>query len=382
MMDHDDRLTYPGPRRIDPETVELIDPGHPRVGGNAPPPRRQLRSRKRLALALFVATCLSTWMAGGLIYAVALMFILLAHEMGHYLQAKRYGVPASLPYFIPFPLPALNPFGTMGAVIVQGAGVADRKALFDIAISGPLVGLVFALPIAYIGVQQSEYAALPDSSIVRFGDPLILKWMYTAKHGPIPEGADVLFNPLLFAGWVGIFITALNLIPIGQLDGGHILYTLIGRHAHRVAMLLLWGAIAYMVYTRYYAYSLMVLLLLLMGPRHPPTADDNVPLGTGRIVLGWLTLLFIVIGFTPVPLFLTEPQKPRTIPRQQPAEKKGLLVQRLDWQDEMDQKPSARIAYVPFDAATVRSPAASAPNVFQPSHLSAPVIPTTTWNCT
>jgi len=329
-MDYEDRLGSPeGPRRVHPEVVELIDPRQPQQPYVAPPRPPKLRSRKKLALVLFVATCLSTFVAGhmmfrndglgtdtywdGLSYSVPLMLILIAHEMGHYLQAKRYGVPASLPYFIPFPF--ISPFGTMGAVIVQGAGVADRKSLFDIAITGPLAGLVLAIPIAYIGVEQSQYAPIPGGVGLRFGDPLVLKWMYVARHGPIPEGYDVVLNPLLFAGWVGILVTALNLIPIGQLDGGHMLYTLIGKRAHMVATGLLWGAIGYMVYTHYYAYSLIVLLLLLMGPRHPPTADDSVPLGIGRIVLGWLTLGFIVIGFTPAPLTMSEPAPRRPSPQ-------------------------------------------------------------------
>jgi len=226
--------------------------------------------------------------------------ILMAHEMGHYLQARRYHVPATLPYFIPFPI---SPFGTMGAVIVQGAGVANRKVLFDIAISGPLAGLVLALPITWIGVQQAQFAEVPAGYPGPiFGEPLLLTWMFDWLRGTRPEGFEVLLNPMLFAGWVGIFITALNLIPIGQLDGGHILYTLIGRRAHAVAMLLLFGAVGYMIYSEYYAYGLMVALLWMMGPRHPPTADDTVPLGTFRILLGWLTLGFIVIGFTPMPI--------------------------------------------------------------------------------
>ncbi len=378
-MDYDDRLTDPsGPRRISPDAIELIDPSRPEEPFVAPPRQRKLRSRKRLALMLFLATCLSTWLAGGLGYAVPLMMILLAHEMGHYLQARRYGVPASLPYFIPFPF--VSPFGTMGAVIVQGA--ANRKSMFDIAISGPLAGLVLALPIAYVGVQQSEYAALPDSAnVLRFGDPLILKWMYAAKHGPLPEGTDVIFNPLLFAGWVGIFITALNLIPIGQLDGGHMLYTLIGKRAHTVAMVLLWGAIAYMVYTRYYAYSLMVLLLLLMGPRHPPTTDDSVPLGPVRIVLGWLTLGFIVIGFTPVPLAMNQPQPRRPEPPPQRVEDDSLLVDRTAIHKA---GKSFAVPHGPCELclAAPRSPYPASTDAIPPLHTSTPVTSTTAWNCT
>jgi len=280
---------------------------------------------KPLHLILFVLTCLSTFFVGafpgglqflllarfeaitsemwlqmisdGLTYSSAVMAILLAHEMGHYLQARRYHVAASPPYFIPMPI---SPFGTMGAVIIQRSGYADRKKLYDIAISGPLAGLVLAIPIAWVGIQQSVVKPVPEGTVV-FGDPLIMRWMYQAVHGAIGPNEDVVNNPLQFAGWVGFFITGLNLIPIGQLDGGHILYALIGRRAHLVAMLLLGGIMAYVVFYEQYVWSLMIVLLLLMGPRHPPTANDDEKLGWFRIVLGWLTLAFIIIGFTPQP---------------------------------------------------------------------------------
>jgi len=312
-----------------PGSVELIDPAQRVRPPQFQPPQPRIRSRKRLAIGLFVATCLSTFFAGalfhtdgragtptetylrnGFVYSGCVILILLAHEMGHYLQARRYRVPASLPYFIPMPI---SPFGTMGAVIVQGAGVANRKQLFDIAISGPLAGLVLALPVAYFGLQETNIVNIsPSDPGFRYGDPLILQWMIEWIHGPLAENQDVQLTPMLFAGWVGIFVTALNLIPIGQLDGGHLLYTLIGRRSHGVAMLLLFAAVFYMLFTRQFAYVLMVVLLMLMGPRHPPTADDRIPLGRPRVVLGWLTLAFIVIGFTPTPLIQPETEhRPR-----------------------------------------------------------------------
>jgi membrane-associated protease RseP (regulator of RpoE activity) len=313
---------------IIPRSIELIDPQRGRTVDVSDPRMRRPRSRKKLAMFLFVATCFSTFLAGtglwqfvffpallvkiliradlsvllldGLSYAIPVMSILLAHEMGHYLQARRYGVPASFPFFIPMPI---SPFGTMGAVIVQGGGVADRKQMFDIAISGPLAGLVLALPITYLGLLQAKIAVIPPNAVVQiWGDPLILQWMVQFIHGPLAENEDVILNPMLFAGWVGIFITALNLIPIGQLDGGHILYMLIGRRAHRVAIGLLWSAVAYMLLSGQTSYMLIVILLVLFGPKHPPTADDRVPLGRTRIIFGWLTLGFIIIGFTPTPI--------------------------------------------------------------------------------
>lgn len=259
--------------------------------------RPALRQRYFLAGGLFLATVLSTIIVGGFVYSAAVMAILLFHEMGHYLQAKRYHVPASLPYFIPMPI---NPLGTMGAVIVQAAGFANRKALFDIAISGPLAGLLLALPITYWGLTQSEYKPFPDQpGTLIFGDPLILSWMAEWILGPQPEGKEIVLNPLLFAGWVGIFITALNLIPIGQLDGGHILYTLLGRKAHYVAMGIVFGAAGCMYWYGSYHYAMMLVLVLLMGVKHPPTSNDAIELGWPRIILGWLTLLFIIVGFTP-----------------------------------------------------------------------------------
>lgn len=277
---------------------------------------QRLRRMRRIAGWLFLLTCGSTWLAGanmfgvdgGVTYAVAVMSILVAHEFGHYLQTLKNRVPASPPMFIPMPF---VPFGTLGAVIIQGSGYADRKSLFDIAISGPLAGLVVALPVCWWGIQQSSLVTVeppgPGEQSLQFGDPLILTWMVEMKHGPLAENQDVTLNPLLFAGWVGVFITALNLMPIGQLDGGHILYTLIGKHAHVVANGLILGAFVWMVYTLDPAYALMVGLLILMGTKHPPTADDTVAIGRTRAVLGALTLAFVVIGFTPRPLTIHEP---------------------------------------------------------------------------
>lgn len=245
-------------------------------------------------------------LSDGAIYSSCVMAILLAHEMGHFLQAKRYGVPASPPFFIPFPI---SPFGTMGAVIVQGAGKADRKMMFDIAVSGPLAGLVLAIPITYWGIVYSQIIDIPQQPLMpgsQYGDPLMIKWMAAAILGEYGPNQDIQLNPMLFAGWVGIFVTALNLIPVGQLDGGHILYTLIGKRAHVVAITLMFAAIGYMVWNQNFTYMLILFLLIFFGPRHPPTANDDVPLGWPRIIIGWLTLAFIILGFTPDPIPMPE----------------------------------------------------------------------------
>jgi membrane-associated protease RseP (regulator of RpoE activity) len=292
--------------------------------------------RSRLALILFGLTVLTTFWAGykqfsavtlvdesgnikgyrvlnweqctlnGLTYSVAVLTFLGAHEMGHYLQARRYRVPASFPYFIPVPF---GPLGTMGAVIVQGAGFANRKALFDIAISGPLAGLVVAIPLNWWAISQTKIATIPQGGISGYNNPLIVEWMVALIHRPMAANEDIILTPLLFAGWVGIFITALNLIPIGQLDGGHIFYTLLLRRAQiatrwiyrtLVAVVVLGALFVSQTFT---AWTLMLILLGLMGSVHPPTADDQVPLGLPRIILGWLTLAFIIIGFVPIPFY-------------------------------------------------------------------------------
>ena len=259
-----------------------------------PPPNRMRR-----ALILFAATCLSTWFTGGLLFSLALMTTLLAHELGHYIQTRRNGVSASLPYFIPMPI---SPIGTMGAVIVMQRGQGDRRSIFDIAISGPLAGLVPALLFSIIGLYWSDVVTVSDhQGGMTLGEPLIFKGLAYLTHGSLLEGQDIALHPLAFAGWVGIFITALNLFPIGQLDGGHILYALLLRRAHWVARLLLMLIAIAVVIWGYWGWSLMIFLLLLMGPDHPPTANDDMPLGTVRTILGWACLLFVPIGFTPVP---------------------------------------------------------------------------------
>ncbi len=264
---------------------------------------RPHRARNRLPILLFIATCLSTYLTGGLAFSLALMSTLLAHELGHYLQARRYGVPASLPYFIPMPL---SPIGTMGAVILMAPGMGNRRTLFDIAITGPLSGLVPALLFCILGLQWSEVVVISEKeTALMLGEPLLFKLLVYLQFGLLAEGQDVILHPVAFAGWVGIFITALNLFPIGQLDGGHVLYALLLQRSHRVARGLLLAAAAAVVLGGYWGWTLMLLLLIWIGPAHPPTANDDVSLGTGRIVLGWSSLLFVILGFTPMPFYLS-----------------------------------------------------------------------------
>lgn len=271
------------------------------------------QQRLGTALLLFLATCLSTFFVGtfnaynaghytliealqrGFLYAFSLMTILVCHEMGHFLQSRRYGVAATWPLFLPF----LPPIGTMGAVIFMEPQMGHRKALFDIGITGPLSGLVPTIICCIIGIHlTTEPVSLMPLRQVNC--PLLLTWLYDL-FGKVPPNDFFDIHPVAFAGWVGLFITSLNLIPIGQLDGGHILYALVKKKASYIATFLLIAAIALVIRYELSSWSLMLIILLIMGPKHPPTANDDEPLGIFRYILGWLTLAFVVIGFTPQP---------------------------------------------------------------------------------
>jgi membrane-associated protease RseP (regulator of RpoE activity) len=284
----------------------------------SPPANLATQQRMGTALLLFLATCVSTFFVGtfnaytagdygltealqrGFLYAFSLMTILVFHEMGHFLQSRRYGVAATWPYFLPF----LPPIGTMGAVIFMEPQMGHRRALFDIGITGPLAGLVPTIICCIVGIHLSNYRPSTPFSLepvrsVNF--PLLFIWLFELFGKEIPPGFSPVLHPIAFAGWVGLFITSLNLIPIGQLDGGHILYTLLKKNARFVSAILLIAAFAFVVRFQLWGWSLMLIILLMMGPKHPPTANDDEPLGVIRYILGWLTLAFIVIGFTPQP---------------------------------------------------------------------------------
>jgi membrane-associated protease RseP (regulator of RpoE activity) len=297
-----------------------------------PPPRHRRVLRPAV---LFGATCLSTVFAGGVVetyyvfslffrhsdlflhslaiaipygvwqglqFAVPLMTILVCHEAGHFVQAWRHGVYASYPYFIPWPVP---PLGTMGAVIAMEPRIGHRRALFDIGITGPLVGLAPTIIFCVVGLSWSEVLLIHPRA-TRYGDPLVMRFMAELICGPIPPGSDVFFHKMAFAGWAGLLLTSINLMPIGQLDGGHVLYSLLPRWGNMLMRLFyLAAAIIVVAFWRtFYTYTLLVILLALMGPAHPPTDDDREPLGWWRFVLGWATLAFLPFGFTPTPFIL------------------------------------------------------------------------------
>jgi membrane-associated protease RseP (regulator of RpoE activity) len=247
---------------------------------------------------LFLLTVASTYFVGGPLYSAALMSILLAHEMGHYLMSRRYGIPTTLPYFIPFPF---SPFGTFGAVIKMKGIIINKKALFDVGVAGPLSGFLVSLPFIVLGIKFSTIQLVGGNmSYLQLGDPLMFKLLQHILIGQIPEGYDLVLHPFGYAGWVGLFVTALNLLPIGQLDGGHIVYAVFGDRSKWIFGAVLTGlGIMAVFYSP--AWLTLILLLLIFGMRHPEPLDADTELDGRRKFLAFVILLIFLLSFTPVP---------------------------------------------------------------------------------
>jgi membrane-associated protease RseP (regulator of RpoE activity) len=255
----------------------------------------------RRAALLFALTVASTWATGGAAYAASILTILSCHEAGHYVMCRRYRVPASLPIFIPMPL---SPFGTMGAIIRMSGRVSNRRTLYDIGIAGPLAGIGPALAAVAWGLAHSNVVSKvePAGPYVTLGDSLIFHAAQLVFFPHLLASEDVLLHPVAFAGWAGLFVTALNLLPIGQLDGGHVLYGLFGARSWRLSLVALVCLAGLAVY--YPGWWTLVVLLLIFGVRHPRTLDETSPLGTVRVALGIFALLFFVVSFIPQPFLL------------------------------------------------------------------------------
>ncbi|MEM7478793.1 MAG: site-2 protease family protein [Planctomycetota bacterium] len=301
----------------------------------ASPPRRY----GRLAIVLAIATVFSTFFSGvlaweplstllgpawqfstlmpvrqailanwvsGLQFSLALMAILVAHEFGHYILTRVYNVPSTPPLFIPFPI--ISPIGTMGAVILMQSGSANRKQIFDIGLAGPLAGLVVAIPVIAYGILNP--APLPysadDSITLVIGQPLLVQWM-AAWLAP-EQASEYMFianstvSPFLMAGWVGLLVTGINMMPMGQLDGGHVTFGLVGDRSHWIARGAMFSAIAFMIYNQVLMFALMLVLVFLMGLRHPPSSDDTKALGLWRQIIGWASLTLPILCIPARPL--------------------------------------------------------------------------------
>ncbi len=256
--------------------------------------------RYTLHLVLFILTVASTWLTWGPLYSIPIMLILLGHEMGHYFMSRRNGMRATLPFFLP--LPFISPFGTLGAVIRMGGPSPSRKALFDTGVAGPFTSFLLSIPAILVGLKLSK--VIPSShlqgEIIRLADPLLVTLIQQFIIPVVPDHFEVMLHPLAYAGWVGLFVTALNLLPIGQLDGGHIAYALFGKGSRKISLMVI-AVVAYIFIFYSIAWFLLLILMILFGLKHPTPLDDQVPLDLKRKLFGVGAFLILILSFTFAP---------------------------------------------------------------------------------
>jgi membrane-associated protease RseP (regulator of RpoE activity) len=293
-----------------------------------PPRKREPRTRY---VVLFLLTLATTTMAGvghyasfasdlgrvtldltttqlilrGLWYSGAVLLILGAHEFGHYFACRYYGIDASLPYFIPLPL--VSPLGTLGAVIRIRQPIPTKRQFFDVGIAGPIAGFIVLVPVLFLAMAASHVVAIPaDFKGVEFGEPLLFRLASHLFFGTIPEHHSVNLHPAGWGAWFGMLATALNLAPVGQLDGGHVSYAVFGRRSSAITI----GTIAVMlglltVSMGYIVWiALLILMMLTLGPHHPRTPDEAEPLDGRRLAVAAFAVAMFVLCFTPVPMEL------------------------------------------------------------------------------
>lgn len=270
-----------------------------------------------LHAALFVITFVSTLTVGalhsgidifknpsliykGLPFSVTLLLILLSHEFSHYTASKKHKVEATLPYFLPAP-PIISPFGTFGAFIKMKSPITTRNALMDIGASGPIAGFVVSVVAAVIGLSLSKIMpSVNTEGVIIFGDSLLFSGISKLILGNIPDNHDVFLHPVAFAGWIGFFVTSLNLIPIGQLDGGHIAYALLGEKHVKLSKILI-GLMIVLSFI-WQGWLIWAVLLLILGFRHPPIIYSEIPLDPRRKLIGWIAFIIFILTFTPIPI--------------------------------------------------------------------------------
>ena len=268
-----------------------------------------------IQIILFLITFGTTYYTGeimsdtsGLVYAGPLMLILLCHEGSHYVMCRLYDVKATPPNFIPAPPPPYSPFGTFGAVIVMKENLPSRKAIFDIGIAGPLGGFIVAVPCVLIGISLSEVVPEQQASgFWQLGEPLLLKLIVFFQFGSL-EGKELMLHPMGYAGWIGMLVTAINLIPLGQLDGGHIAYAVFGRRSRWMFWPIVVGllAMSYVLDSPAYLFFL-ALIIIFVGKNHPAPVDESAPLGLKRRFYALVALAMLVLSFIPVPISLSVP---------------------------------------------------------------------------
>lgn len=278
------------------------------------------RPKVMLPAALFVATVLTTVIAGalyqgadifndpyqlmaGVPFSASLLLILGTHELGHYIASRRHGVLTTLPLFIPGP-PFPPMIGTFGAVIRIKSPITTKRALVEIGAAGPLTGFIVALFVSAYGLRLSE--VVPKEALsgsLGLGDSLIFEALAYLAIGKLPEGADIFLHPVAFAGWIGMFVTAMNLLPIGQLDGGHIVYAILG-HRHRVFSIAIIGVLIVLGVTSWPGWFIWAALISVIGLWHPPVEDFGEVLDARRKAIVLSSAAVFVLTFMPSPFYI------------------------------------------------------------------------------
>ncbi len=264
-------------------------------------------------ILLFLLTLLTTLIAGtlqqginpieapwslwrGLPFSFTLLMILAAHEFGHYIMAKKHRIDVTLPYFIPAP----SFIGTFGAFIKMKSPLLDRRMLLDVGAAGPLAGMIVAVPVLFIGLWLSEIRPGAAETGLSLGSSLLFSLVSWIIHGYLPDNVNLILHPIAFSGWIGLLVTCLNLLPVGQLDGGHVAYAIFGPRQRVVAVIVV-ALLILLGLTGWSGWMVWAAIMLLMGTRHPRVVYEWIPLDDTRKVIGWVTLVIFVMTFTPTP---------------------------------------------------------------------------------
>ena len=272
-----------------------------------------MRRLPSVNLILFLITLLTTLIAGtlqrginpledplslwrGIPFSFTLMMILGAHEFGHYFMSKRHNIDATLPYFIPAP----SFIGTFGAFIKMKSPIMDRRTLLDVGAAGPLAGMIVAVPVLFVGLILSEIVPETGKIGINLGTSVFFSLLNWLARGVMPEDTNLILHPIAFSGWIGLLVTYMNLLPVGQLDGGHVAYAILGSRQGTLARAIL-VLLLVLGMTGWSGWLVWAVILLFMGLDHPPLVYEWIPLDKKRKTIGWITLALFVMTFTPVP---------------------------------------------------------------------------------
>lgn len=260
-----------------------------------------------VAGAFYVRAPSESWILfffGGWVFSVPLMSILFVHEMGHYLAAKRRFLDVSPPYFIP----AIPPVGTFGAFIKIRSPIPNKRVLMEVGASGPIAGSLVAIPLLVIGSMYSEVKPVTgpvEGNAIHFGTSIILELLLYLRFGDLPYHTTVLLHPTAMAAWFGLFITALNLLPMGQLDGGHVVYALFGPRRAQIISVSVFACLIPLGILFWLGWLLFGALAMFIGLRHPPPLDPYTPLDRYGRVIGWIAIILFAVTFIPAPITIT-----------------------------------------------------------------------------